>query len=132
MVSKSYDKLIQEIGAMSVLELADFVKALETTFGVSAAMPVAAAAAAPAAATEAKAEEKSEYKVLLVDGGPEKIKTIKALRQVVSSLGLTEAKSAVESASEGAPFVVAEAASKDDSKKMKEALEAAGAKVKLA
>jgi len=133
MASKSYDKLIQEIGGMTVLELADFVKALETTFGVSAAMPVAAAApAAAAGATEAKAEEKSEYKVLLTDGGAEKIKTIKALRSVVSTLGLTEAKAAVESASEGSPFVVAEAASKDDSKKMKEALEAAGAKVKLA
>ena len=73
-----------------------------------------------------QAEEKSEYKVELTDGGPDKIKAIKALRQV-TTLGLTEAKKAVEEA----PTVIAEAASKDDAKKMKEALEAAGAKVKL-
>ena len=73
-----------------------------------------------------KAEEKSEYKVTLKDGGPEKIKTIKALSSV-TTLGLTEAKKAVEEA----PTVIAEAASKDDAKKMKEALEAAGAKVEL-
>ena len=84
------------------------------------------AAAAGAEAGGKKAEEKSEYKVELLDGGPDKIKTIKALRSV-TTLGLTEAKKAVEEA----PTVIAEAASKDDAKKMKEALEAAGAKVKL-
>ena len=113
---------------MSVLELAELVKALEEKFGVSAAMPVAAApAAASASEAPAQAEAKSEYKVTLKDGGPEKIKTIKALRQV-TTLGLTEAKKAVEEA----PTVIAEAASKDDAKKMKEVLEAAGAKVELA
>lgn len=121
------EQLIQDIGNMTVLELAELVKALETKFGVSAAMPVAAgpAAAAPEAGGK-KEEEKSEYKVELTEGGADKIKVIKALRSV-TTLGLTEAKKAVEEA----PSVIAEAASKDDAKKMKEALEAAGAKVKL-
>jgi len=128
-MAKSYEQIIDQIGGMSVLELAELVKALEEKFGVSAAMPVAAAPAAGASASEApaQAEAKSEYKVTLKDGGPEKIKTIKALRQV-TALGLTEAKKAVEEA----PTVIAEAASKDDAKKMKEVLEAAGAKVELA
>lgn len=127
MATKTFDKLIEEIGGMTVLELADFVKALEDKFGVSAAMPMAAApvAAAAAAAPEA-AEEKSKYKVTLQDSGPDKIKTIKALKSV-TQLNLTEAKKAVDEA----PSVIAEEASKDDAKKMKEALEAAGAKVQL-
>lgn len=128
MASKQ-EALIKEIGGLTVLELAQLVKDLEKEFGVSAAMPVMAgpAAAAPGAdAGAAKAEEKSEYKVELSDGGPDKIKSIKALRSV-TTLGLTEAKKAVEEA----PTIIAEAASKDDAKKMKEALEAAGAKVKL-
>lgn len=128
MASKSYEKLIEEIGSMSVLDLADLVKALETKFGVSAAMP-AAAAAAPAAAGEVAAkEEKSEYKVTLKEGGSDKIKVIKALRSVVSGLSLTDAKKAVEEA----PSVIAESASKEDANKMKQALEEAGAKVELA
>jgi large subunit ribosomal protein L7/L12 len=126
-MAKSYEQIIDQIGGMSVFELAELVKALEEKFGVSAAMPVAAAPAASAAEAPAQAEAKSEYKVTLKDGGPEKIKTIKALRSV-TTLGLTEAKKAVEEA----PTVIAEAASKDDAKKMKEALEAAGAKVELA
>lgn len=127
MSAKSFDTIIDQISNLTVIELSELVKALEDKFGVSAAMPVAAAA--PAAATSEaapKQEEKSEYKVTLKDGGAEKIKTIKALRQV-TTLGLTEAKAAVENA----PTVIAEAASKDDAKKMKEVLEAAGAKVEL-
>lgn len=120
-------ELINQISKMTVLEVAELVKALEEKFGVSAAMPTASApaAAAPEAGAK-KEEEKSEYKVELIEGGPDKIKTIKALRQV-TTLGLTEAKTAVENT----PTVIAEAASKEDSKKMKETLEAAGAKVKL-
>lgn len=126
-MSKTNEQLIDQIGGMSVFELAELVKQLEEKFGVSAAVPMAAAPAQAAEAAGApKAEEKSEYKVELVESGPDKIKTIKALRQV-TTLGLTEAKKAVEEA----PSVLAEAASKDDAKKMKEALEAAGAKVKL-
>lgn len=125
MTTKSFEQIIDQIGSLSVLELAELVKGLEEKFGVSAAMPMAAAPAAAAVAAP-KAEEKSEYKVTLKDGGPEKIKTIKALRQV-TTLGLTEAKKAVEET----PSVIAESASKDDAKKMKETLEAAGAKVEL-
>lgn len=126
MASKSYEKLVEEIGGMSVLELADFVKELESKFGVSAAMPVASAGAAAAPAAAAAAEEKSEYKVTLMTGGSEAIKTIKALRQV-TPLSLGDAKKAVE----GVPTVISEAASKEDAAKMKEVLEAAGAKVQL-
>jgi large subunit ribosomal protein L7/L12 len=126
MATKTNDQLIDAIGSMTVLELAELVKALETKFGVSAAMPVGAAAPASAAPEAKKEEEKSEYKVELTEGGPDKIKTIKALREV-TTLGLTEAKKAVEEA----PTVIAEAAAKADAQKMKEKLEAAGAKVKL-
>lgn len=128
MAAKSFDKLIEEIGNMSVLDLADLVKELEEKFGVSAAMPtMAAGPAAPAAGADQSAqEEKSEYKVTLQEGGSEKIKTIKALRQV-TTLSLIDAKKAVEEA----PTVLAESASKEDAQKMKEALEAAGAKVQL-
>ena len=127
MASKSHDKFVEEVGNMTVLELSGLVKALEEKFGVSAAMPVAAAPAAGAAAGEAAQEEKSEYKVTLKEGGPEKIKTIKALRSVVSSLSLSDAKKAVEDA----PTVIAESASKDDAQKMKKELEAVGSKVEL-
>lgn len=126
MATKSFEQIIDQIGNLSVLELAELVKGLEEKFGVSAAMPMAAAPVASAAAEAPKAEEKSEYKVTLKDGGAEKIKAIKALRQV-TTLGLTEAKSAVDNA----PTVIAEAASKADAMKMKETLEAAGAKVEL-
>ncbi len=121
------EQLINDIGSMTVLELAELVKDLETKFGVSAVAAVAAgpAMAAPEAGAK-KEEEKSEYKVELVSVPEDKIKVIKALRSV-TTLGLTEAKKAVEEA----PTVIAEAASKEDSKKIKEALEAAGAKVKL-
>lgn len=121
------EKFIDEIGSMSVLELAELVKALEDKFGVSAAAAtVAVAAPAAGAAPAAASAEKSEFKVELTDGGAEKIKVIKALR-TVTTLGLTEAKKAVEEA----PTVIAEAAPKADAQKMKEALEAAGAKVTL-
>lgn len=123
-MAKAYEKIVEEIAQMSITDVAQLVKALEEKFGVSAAMPVAAAAAAPV--VEAAAEEKAEYKVTLKDGGPEKIKTIKALRSV-TPLGLTDAKKAVEET----PSVIAEAAPKDTAKKIKEALEAAGAKVEL-
>lgn len=127
MASKTLDQLIEQIGALTVLELAELVKALEEKFGVSAAMPVAAAgAAAPVAAAEA-ADEKSEFKVELVDGGADKIKVIKAIRTFLKDLSLTDAKKLVESA----PAVVAENVKKADAQKMKEELEAAGAKVKL-
>lgn len=123
MSEKTFAKLADEIGNMSVIELADFVKTLEEKFGVSAAMPTMAA---PAASAAPVAEEKSEYKVTLEDSGSEKIKTIKALRSV-TDLNLTDAKKIVEEA----PQVIKESVPKADAMKIKEALEAAGAKVKL-
>ena len=127
MAEKSYEKLMKEIGNMTVLELADFVKALEDKFGVSAAMPVGAVAAPVEGAAPEQQEEKSEYKVTLQDIGAEKIKVIKALKASVSGLTLSDAKKAVEQA----PTVIAEAVSKEDAEKMKKDLEEAGAKIEL-
>lgn len=128
MSAKSHEKFIEEIGSMSVIELADLVKALEAKFNISAAMPMAAAApVAAAAATEAVAE-KNEFKVTLEDSGSEKIKVIKALREIVPNLALSDAKKM----SEETPSVIAEAVSKADAEKMKKKLEEVGAKVKLA
>ena len=127
MANKS-EKLIEEIGGMSVIELADFVKALEEKFGVSAAMPVAAAAPAAGGQEAAVKEEKSTYKVTLKEAGAEKIKNIKALRSVIANLSLSDAKKSVEDA----PTVLAESVSKEEAEKIKKELEAVGAKVELA
>ena len=128
-MSKTMETLVKEISGLTVLELAELTKALESAFGVSAAMPMAAAPAAMASEAPAgkKEEEKTEYKVELLETGADKIKVIKALREVKKDLGLTEAKKMTEEA----PVVIAEGVSKDDAKNMKEKLEAAGAKVKL-
>lgn len=129
MATKSYETLINQIGEMSVIELAEMVKALETKFGVSATPVASAAPAATAtAAAAAPAAEKSEYKVTLEAAGEDKMKVIKALRSVLPNLSISDTKKLVDEA----PSVLAEAASKDDAKKIKETLEAAGAKVKLA
>ena len=125
MASKSIEQFVEEIGGLTVLELATLVKALEEKFGVSAAMPMAAAA--PSSAPAAAAEEKTEFKVEIIDSGADKIKVIKALRTVVKDLSLTDAKKMAESA----PTVIAESVKKADADKMKAELEAAGAKVKL-
>lgn len=125
MSTKSYEKIVDQIGELKVTELAELVKALKERFEVE--MPVASAAvAAPAEAGAAKAEEKSEYKVTLKDSGANKINVVKALRQV-TTLGISEAKKAVDEV----PTVLAEAASKADAAKMKQILEEAGAKVEL-
>jgi len=126
MAAKSYEKFIDEIGNMTVLELADLVKALESKFGISAAMPMAAAA--PAAEAAPAAAEKTEYRVSLTDPGSEKIKVIKALREIVPNLALSDAKKLTEEI----PAVIAESASKADAEKMKKRLEEVGAKVELA
>lgn len=128
MAAKSHEKFIDEISNMTVLELADLVKALETKFGISAAMPMASAAAAPAADAAPAAAEKSEYKVSLTDAGAEKIKVIKALREVIPNLALSDAKKLTEET----PAVIAESVSKADAEKMKKKLEEVGAKVELA
>lgn len=129
-MSARIEQLVTDITTLNGLELAQLAKALEEKFGVSGAMPMMAGAAAPAAGAAAeapKAEEKSEYTVKLVDAGANKIGVIKAVRSKINGLGLTEAKKLVEEA----PSVVAEAIAKDDAKALKEALEAAGAKVEL-
>jgi len=119
----SKEDLIEEIKGMSVLDLADVVKALEEEFGVSAAAPVAAAAPGAAAATgEEAAEEKHEFDVVLKDIGGKKIAVIKAVREL-TPLGLKEAKDLVESA----PKAILEGVSKDDAEAAKTKLEEAGA-----
>ena len=125
-MASNFDKLIDEIGKMSVLELADLVKALEDKFGVSAAMPVAAAAPAAQAGEQEAKEEKSEYKVTLKEAGSEKIKNIKALRKV-TTLNLSDAKKAVEEA----PYVIGDAVPVEEAQNIKKELEAVGAKVEL-
>lgn len=122
----SFETLINQIAEMPVAQLAEFVKALETHFGVSAAMPVAGSASA-AAATENKASEKAEYKVMLKAAGDKKIDIIKALRKIVPNLGMGEAKTMAESA----PAVVAETMPKDKALEAKKLLEEAGATVEL-
>jgi large subunit ribosomal protein L7/L12 len=127
MAEVSRKQILESISAMSTLELADLVKDIEETFGVSAAMTMSVAAPVAGGAVAEQSEEKLEYKVTLEQGGAEKIKSIKALRAAMPEMNLTDAKKAVEEA----PTVLAESAPKDLAKKIKEALEAAGAKVTL-
>ena len=122
----THEEFIAEIEKMSVLELNELVKALEEKFGVSAAAAVVAAPAAGAAAA-APVEEKTEFDVILKDAGAEKIKVIKVVREVVSGLGLKEAKDLVD----GAPKTVKEGLAKADAEEAQKKLEAAGAKVEL-
>jgi large subunit ribosomal protein L7/L12 len=119
--------IIDSIDKLTVLELADLVKQLEEKYGVSAAAP-AMMMAAPGAGggAAAPAAEKTEFDVILADAGAEKIKVIKAVREI-TSLGLTEAKTFVESA----PKAVKEGVSKDEAEAVKKKLEEAGAKVEI-
>ncbi len=124
MANEKVTALLEEIKALTVLDLSELVHAIEDEFGVSAAAPAAVAvAAAPAAAA---AEEKTEFDVVLTDMGAEKIKVIKAVREI-TGLGLAEAKAVVESA----PKAVKEGVSKDEANELKKKLEEAGAKVEL-
>ena len=117
------NNILEEIKSLTILELAELVKAVEAEFGVSAAAPVGVAvAAAPAAA----AEEKTEFDVILASFGAKKLDVIKAVRSI-TGLGLKEAKDMVE----GVPSKVKEGISKDDAEKVKAELEAAGATVEL-
>ena len=123
-MSEKITNIVEEIKAMSLLEVADLVKAIEEEFGVSAA---AVAVAAPAAGGDAPAAaEKTEFDVVLVDSGAGKINVIKVVREL-TGLGLKEAKEVVD----GAPKTVKEGVSKDDAEAMKAKLEEAGAKVEL-
>jgi large subunit ribosomal protein L7/L12 len=121
----STEDFVKQIETMTVLDLANLVKALEDRFGVSAAAAApAAAAAGPAAAAAAPVEEQTEFTVTLTEVGEKKINVIKAVREV-TSLGLKEAKDLVE----GAPQTIKEAVSKDEAEKIKKVFEEAGAKV---
>ena len=119
----STDDFVKQIETMTVLDLANLVKALEDRFGVSAAVAAAPAAAAPAAAA-APVEEQTEFAVVLTEIGEKKINVIKAVREV-TSLGLKEAKDLVE----GTPQTVKEGVSKEEAAKIKKVFEDAGAKV---
>ena len=123
-MSEKVTAMIEEIKGLTVLELSELVHALEDEFGVSAAAPVAvAAAAAPAAEAAA---EKTEFDVVLASFGDEKIKVIKAVREI-TGLGLADAKAVVEAA----PKAVKEGVSKDEAEELKKKLEDVGAKVEL-
>ena len=123
-MSEKITSMIEEIKALTVLELNELVKAIEEEFGVSAAAPVAVVAggAAPAAA----AEEKTDFDVILSDVGANKIAVIKVVREI-TGLGLKEAKDLVDNA----PKALKEGASKEEADSIKEKIEAAGAKVEL-
>ncbi|MFH1512751.1 MAG: 50S ribosomal protein L7/L12 [Bacillota bacterium] len=123
----THEEFIAAIEKMTVLELNDLVKALEAKFGVSAAAAVAAAPANGGAAA-AVVEEKTEFDVILKEAGAEKIKVIKAVREVVSGLGLKEAKDIVE----GAPKTLKEGDSKDEAEKIKAKFAEVGATVEIA
>ena len=120
------EKIIAEIETLTVIELADLVKAIEEKFGVSAAAAVVAVAGG-AAAGAAAAEEKTEFNVILKDAGASKIQVIKAVREA-TGLGLKEAKDLVD----GAPATIKENVAKEEAEKMKAALTEAGATVELA
>lgn len=124
MAKLTTDEIIDALKEMTLLEASELVKAIEDTFGVSAAAP-AAVVAAPAAGA-AEAEEKTEFDVVLEGFGGNKIQVIKAVREL-TNLGLKEAKEVVE----GAPKAVLEGAKKEDAEAAKEKLEAAGAAVTL-
>ena len=122
-MSEKITAMIEEIKALTVLELSELVKAIEEEFGVSAAAPVAVVgAAAPGAA----AEEKTDFDVELTEAGAEKVKVIKVVREI-TGLGLKEAKDMVD----GAPKVIKEGASKEAAEEIKAKLEEVGAKVTL-
>ena len=122
------EEMISAIESMTVLELNELVKALEEKFGVSAAAPVAVAAAPAAGGAAAPAaEEKTEFDVVLKEAGAEKIKVIKVVREVVSGLGLKEAKEIVD----GAPKTRKEGVSKDEAEKIKAKFAEVGATVEI-
>jgi large subunit ribosomal protein L7/L12 len=122
----SKDKILEAIGNMTVLELADMVKDMEEKFGVTAAAPMMAAPAAAAGGAVAVEEEKDEFDVILQAAGEKKIQVIKVVREI-TSLGLKEAKDLVD----GAPKPVKEATTKADAEEIKKKLEEVGATVEV-
>ena len=124
MASEKVMAIVEELKVLTVLELSELVKAVEEEFGVSAAAAVVAAG--PAAGGAAAAEEKTEFDVILADAGAQKIKVVKAVKDI-TGLGLAEAKALVD----GAPKAVKEGASKEEAEDIKAKLEEVGAKVEL-
>src|SRR5262249_4145839 len=126
--SERVQKIVDELGKMSILELVELNQAIEKTFGITAAAPMIAVAAAPAAGggAAAPAEVKTSFDVVLVDGGANKINVIKEVR-AITNLGLKEAKALVETP----PKPVKEGVSKEEADKLKKQLESAGAKVEV-
>ena len=125
MATLTQDKLLDQIGAMTLVEVAEFIKKFEEKFGVTAAAPVAAAAVAAAAPVEV-VEEQTEFTAVLTEIGPNKIPVIKVVREL-TSLGLKEAKDLVDAT----PRPVKEGIARDEAEKIKAALEAQGAKVEI-
>lgn len=126
MASEKVTKLIEDVKALTVLELSELVKALEEEFGVSAAAPVAVAAAPAAGGAAAPAEEKTEFDVILKDVGADKIKVIKVVREA-TGLGLKEAKDLVD----GAPKTIKENVSKDEAAAIEAKFKEVGATVEI-
>ena len=124
MASEKITAIVEEIKTLTILEVADLVKALEAEFGVSAAPVAVAGAAAPAAA--AAVEEKTEFDVVLVNAGAKKLGVVKVVKEI-TGLGLKEAKELVD----GAPKTIKEAVAKEEAEKIKAQLEEAGAEVEL-
>ena len=118
--------IVDQLSALTVLEIADLVKQLEEKWGVSAAAPVAVAAA-PAGGAAPAAEEKTSFDVILTEAGGNKIAVIKEVRAAVSGLGLAEAKTLVESA----PMALNEGVTKEEAEEIQKKIEAAGAKVEI-
>jgi len=120
------EQVVEFIGNMTVLELSEFIKVLEETFGVEAAAPAVAVAAAPVAAAAAEEEEKTEFDVVLTNAGSNKIAVIKAVR-AITGLGLKEAKALVDEA----PKPLKEGVSKDEAEEAAKQLKEAGAEVEV-
>ena len=127
MASEKINALIEEVSNLTVLELSELVHALEEKFGVSAAAPVAVAAGPVAAAPAEEVEEKTEFDVVMTSFGAEKVKVIKAVREIVSGLGLAEAKALVE----GIPAKIKEGVTKEEAEELKKKLEEVGATVEI-
>ena len=127
MASEKINALIEEVSNLTVLELSELVHALEEKFGVSAAAPVAVAAGPVAAAAAEEVEEKTEFDVVMTSFGAEKVMVIKAVREIVSGLGLAEAKALVEAI----PAKIKEGIAKEEAEELKKKLEEVGATIEI-
>jgi len=127
MASEKINALIEEVSNLTVLELSELVHALEEKFGVSAAAPVAVAAGPVAAAAAEEVEEKTEFDVVMTAFGDKKVNVIKTVREIISGLGLAEAKTLVE----GIPAKIKEGVSKEEAEEIKKKLTEVGATIEI-